>query len=175
MRGWPMGEAMIALMYAHPQVYVDTGIISYAYPRADFHAYLKRMVDAGFANRIMFGSDQMIWPDAIGYAVEGITSAPFLSAGAEARHSSTIMPQRFLRLAKQHQHGPFAEPRSVSVSPAPCMRRSPRRPGRQAAPRGSGVPPGASACAKAGASSISGPARMLAMMRSNGARAAISG
>ena len=33
------------------------------------------------------------------------------------------------------------------------------------------VPPGASACAKSGASSISGPARMLAISRSNGARA----
>ena len=53
--GWPMGKAMIALMYAHPQVYVDTGIISYPYPRADFHAYLKRMVDAGYGNRIMSG------------------------------------------------------------------------------------------------------------------------
>ncbi len=37
------------------------------------------------------------------------------------------------------------------------------------------VPPGASALAKSGASSISGPARMLAMIRSNGARAASSG
>ena len=37
------------------------------------------------------------------------------------------------------------------------------------------VPPGASALAKSGASSISGPARMLATIRSNGARAASSG
>jgi uncharacterized protein len=35
-------------------------------PRDAFHDYLKRLVDAGFASRIMFGSDQMNWPDAIG-------------------------------------------------------------------------------------------------------------
>lgn len=27
--GWPMADRMIALMYAHPQVYVDTGVIDY--------------------------------------------------------------------------------------------------------------------------------------------------
>ncbi len=34
---------------------------------------------AGFTKRIMFGSDQMIWPDAIGKAIERIESAPFLT------------------------------------------------------------------------------------------------
>jgi hypothetical protein len=46
-----MADRMIAPMYAHPQVYVDTGIIDYAFPRAEFHADLKRRVDAGFEKR----------------------------------------------------------------------------------------------------------------------------
>ena len=71
---------MIALLYAHPQVYVDTGIIDCAFARRDFHAYLKRLVDAGFAKRIMFGSDPTIWPGTIPTAIAGISSAPFLSA-----------------------------------------------------------------------------------------------
>jgi uncharacterized protein len=37
------------------------------------------MVEAGFGNRIMFGSDQMVWTDAIGMAVEGVRSAKFLT------------------------------------------------------------------------------------------------
>lgn len=77
--GWPMGEAMIAMLYAHPQLYVDTGILDYAYPEKDFYAYLKRLVDAGFERRIMFGSDHMVWPDAIRIAIERIEKAPFLS------------------------------------------------------------------------------------------------
>ncbi len=48
-------------------------------PRREFHAYLRRLVEAGFEKRIMFGSDQMVWPETIGMAVEGIESAEFLT------------------------------------------------------------------------------------------------
>ena len=37
------------------------------------------LVRAGFGDRLMFGSDQMIWPETIGLAVEAIESAHFLS------------------------------------------------------------------------------------------------
>ena len=77
--GWPMPDAMIALMYAHPQVYVDLGVIDWTRPTADFHDYLKRLLNAGFGKRIMFGSDQMVWPDAISIAIEHIKSADFLT------------------------------------------------------------------------------------------------
>ena len=61
-----VGEAlhwhMLAVLYAHPQVCVDVGVIVYTQARPAFYRYLQAMVDAGFANRIMFGSDQMVWP-----------------------------------------------------------------------------------------------------------------
>lgn len=95
--GWPITEAMIALMYAHPQVYADLSIINYAIPRAEFHAYLKRIVDAGFGNRIMFGSDQMVWPEAVDAAIEGIESATFLSP-QQKRDIFYNNAARFLRL-----------------------------------------------------------------------------
>lgn len=97
--GWPLAHDMIALMYAHPQVYVDTGIIDYAFPRAEFHAYLKRLVDAGFGKRIMFGSDQMVWPEAIEAAIEGIESADFLTP-EQKRDIFYNNAARFLRLEK---------------------------------------------------------------------------
>jgi hypothetical protein len=77
--GWPMIDQMIGLMYAHPQVYVDLGVIDWTQPRKEFHAYLRRLVEAGYGKRIMFGSDQMVWPEAIGMAVEAIEAADFLS------------------------------------------------------------------------------------------------
>ena len=77
--GWPMLDQMIALMWAHPQVYVDVAVINWAIPREEFYYYLRRLVNAGFGKRIMFGSDQMVWPDAIGAGIEGIESAPFLT------------------------------------------------------------------------------------------------
>ena len=35
---------------------------------------------AGFIDRIMFGSDQMEWPEAIAKAIEAVDSAAFLNA-----------------------------------------------------------------------------------------------
>lgn len=66
-------------------------------PRAEFHEYLRRLMQAGFGKRLMFGSDQMFWPDAIGIAVEAIESAPFLSE-EEKRDIFYNNAARFLRL-----------------------------------------------------------------------------
>lgn len=77
--GWPFLDEMIGILWAYPQVYVDIAVIDWFIPRAEFHRYLKALVDAGFGDRIMFGSDQMIWPDAIDLAIEGVESAQFLT------------------------------------------------------------------------------------------------
>jgi predicted TIM-barrel fold metal-dependent hydrolase len=98
--GWPMLDQTIALLWAHPQVYVDVAVINWALPRAEFHTYLRRLVEAGFGQRIMFGSDQMVWPDAIGKAVEGIESAAFLSE-QQKRDIFYNNAVRFLRLQKK--------------------------------------------------------------------------
>lgn len=98
--GWPMAERTIALLYAHPQVYVETGIIDHAFPRAEFHRYLKQLVDAGFGKRIMFGSDNMAWPETIDVAVANIEAAPFLSA-EQKRDIFYNNAATFLRLSKQ--------------------------------------------------------------------------
>jgi hypothetical protein len=82
--GWQMGNEMIALLYAHPQVYVDLGVIDWTQPRKEFHAYLRRLVEAGYGQRIMFGSDQMVWPEAIGMAVDAIEAADFLTKEQKA-------------------------------------------------------------------------------------------
>jgi hypothetical protein len=77
--GFPRIDEMINMLYAYPQLYVDLGVINWTRPRKEFHYYLRRLVDAGYGERIMFGSDQMVWTDAIGMAVEGIESAEFLT------------------------------------------------------------------------------------------------
>lgn len=77
--GWPYLEDMKALMYAHPQVYVDTGVIAWILPRAEFHQFIKGLVDAGFGKRIMFGTDQMIWPETITESIEAVNSMDFLT------------------------------------------------------------------------------------------------
>jgi predicted TIM-barrel fold metal-dependent hydrolase len=97
--GWPNADRMIALLYAHPQVYVDTAVIDFTQPRAEFQNYLRRLVEAGYGKRIMFGSDQMVWPGAIGPAIEAITSADFLTP-AQKRDILHDNAARFLRLTE---------------------------------------------------------------------------
>jgi predicted TIM-barrel fold metal-dependent hydrolase len=77
---------------------VDVSCNNWAFPRAQFHDALKRMVDAGFEKRILFGSDQMYWPDAIGEAIKSIRTAPFLSEG-QKRDILYNNAARFLRLS----------------------------------------------------------------------------
>ena len=96
--GWPMLDDMLALLYAHPQVYVGVGVISHILPRAEFHRYLQRLVEAGFGNRVLFGSDQMIWPETVRRAVRSIETAPFLS-DAQKRDILYDNAARFLRLS----------------------------------------------------------------------------
>jgi uncharacterized protein len=71
---------MKALLYEHPQVYVDLGVIGWSQPRPEFHRFLRGLVEAGYGKRIMFGSDQMVWPDRIEKTVEAIEQASYLTA-----------------------------------------------------------------------------------------------
>jgi uncharacterized protein len=95
--GYPMLDDLLAVLYAHPQVYVDVGIIVYNQPRPAFYRYLQSVVDAGFGKRVMFGSDQMVWPGTIERAIAVIEEAPFLSA-AQKRDIFYNNAARFLRL-----------------------------------------------------------------------------
>lgn len=95
--GWPLADDAIAALYAHPQLYVDVGVICFAFPRKDFYAYLQRMIDAGFESRIMFGSDEMVWPDAVSAAIDSIQKAPSLTP-QQKRDILYNNAARFLRL-----------------------------------------------------------------------------
>jgi predicted TIM-barrel fold metal-dependent hydrolase len=78
-------------------VYADVSVINWLAPRAEFHDYLHALMRAGNGDRLLFGSDQMRWPDAIGMAIEGVASAPFLSA-AQKRAIFFDNAVRFFRL-----------------------------------------------------------------------------
>jgi predicted TIM-barrel fold metal-dependent hydrolase len=95
--GYPNLEKTIALMLMYRQVYVDTSAISWLLTREEFHYYLQRLMQARLGKRIMFGTDQMIWPDAVGMSVDAIESATFLTE-AQKRDIFFNNAARFLRL-----------------------------------------------------------------------------
>ena len=66
-------------------------------PRDAFYRHLEALVRAGLGKRLMFGSDQMRWPDRIGVGIAAIEEAPFLSK-AQKRDILYNNAARFLRL-----------------------------------------------------------------------------
>lgn len=95
--GSPFVDEMIAMLFSYPQVYVDVAANDWISPRAYFYSQLRRLVDAGFEKRLLFGSDQMIWPQSIELAIQTIDSADFLSE-AQKRDIFYNNAVRFLRL-----------------------------------------------------------------------------
>jgi predicted TIM-barrel fold metal-dependent hydrolase len=98
--GYPYLDNMIMLLYGHPQVYVDVGVLTWYHPRKEFHRYLRTLVEAGFGKRIMFGTDFVVWPDAIPIAIEAIESADFLT-DSQKRDIFHDNAARFLRLSEK--------------------------------------------------------------------------
>ncbi|MBA2330791.1 MAG: amidohydrolase [Flavisolibacter sp.] len=98
--GYPMLDDLLALLFTYPQVYVEVGIIANVEPRAGFYRYLKAIMDAGYGKRVMFGSDQMIWPGLIEAAIKSIEQAPFLSR-QQKRDIFYNNAARFLRLTRE--------------------------------------------------------------------------
>lgn len=96
--GYPLLDDLLSVLYAHPQVYVDVGAIVLE-PRPAFYRYLQRIVEAGFGSRVMFGSDQSIWPGVIEWAIAAIEDAPFLSE-EQKRDILYDNAARFLRLSE---------------------------------------------------------------------------
>lgn len=100
--GYPMLDELRALLFSHPQVYVDVASIVYTEPRPAFYRWLQGLLEAGYGDRIMFGSDQMIWPGVIEPSIRTIEEAPFLSA-AQKRDTLYENAARFLRLSPQER------------------------------------------------------------------------
>ena len=98
--GWPYLQETKAILSVYPQVYVDLATINWIIPREDFHGYLRELIRAGFGKRLLFGSDQMVWPEAIGMAIEGIESAAFLTE-EQKRDIFYNNAVRFLRLEEE--------------------------------------------------------------------------
>ena len=98
--GYPMVDDLLALLFTHPQVYVEPSMAINVETRAAFYRFLRPIVEAGYADRVMFGSDQIIWPGLIEAAIKSIEDAPFLSAD-QKRDIFYNNAARFLRLTDE--------------------------------------------------------------------------
>ncbi len=91
-------DETIALMRDFPTVYADMSVLNSIGPRELHDASLRRLVDAGLADRIMLGSDDQDYAPII----ERIEAAAFLSK-AQKRGIYYDNAARFLRLDRARQ------------------------------------------------------------------------
>ena len=76
---WP--EHALRLMAYYPQLYTDLAVMLWVEPNTQRYIkkFLRNAKHAGYLNRVMFGSDQMIWPHAIEKSVRFLNSLQFLT------------------------------------------------------------------------------------------------
>lgn len=97
--GMEWHEQVLMLMDGYPQLYTDLAAILWIGPVYQRYAreFLAKAEEAGFLNRVIFGSDQMHWPRAIEKSVEFLNSLDFLSEN-DRRDIFYNNAARFLRL-----------------------------------------------------------------------------
>lgn len=95
--GYPMIDNMLTLLQANSHVYVDVAGLIWSYPLIEVNRYIRRLVEAGFEDRVMFGTDQLIWPNLMAYSISIIQNADYLTT-EQKRDILYNNAARFLRL-----------------------------------------------------------------------------
>jgi uncharacterized protein len=101
--GYPMIDNMLTLLQASSHVYVDVAGLIWSYPLVEVNRYIERLVEAGFEDRVMFGTDQMVWPRLMAYSVSIIQNADYLTP-QQKRDILYNNAARFLRLDTAQGH-----------------------------------------------------------------------
>jgi len=76
---WP--EHAIRLMAYYPQLYTDLAVMLWVGPNTQRYIkeFLRNAKEAGYLDRVMFGSDQMVWPYAIEKSIRFLNGLTFLT------------------------------------------------------------------------------------------------
>ena len=101
--GYPMIDNMLTLLQASSHVYVDVAGLIWSYPLKEVNRYIEQLVDAGFEDRVMFGTDQLGWPRLMGYSISVIQNADYLTP-KQKRAILYSNAARFLRLDAAPAH-----------------------------------------------------------------------
>ena len=93
--GYPMIDNMLKLLLANSHVYVDVAGLIWSYPIKEVNRYIERLVEAGFEDRVMFGTDQLLWPKLMAYSISIIENADYLTRQQKRDILCTITPRNF--------------------------------------------------------------------------------
>ncbi len=92
-------EEAVRMMVMFPNLYADLGVLLWVHdlPKSYAVDFLKRAQTANILDRVMFGSDQMVWPEGIEKSVEFLNSLDFVTQEQKANifyHNA----RRFLKI-----------------------------------------------------------------------------
>jgi predicted TIM-barrel fold metal-dependent hydrolase len=77
--GWPFYDHALYMLFTYENVYLDTATVNWILEKQLFNRMLEEAVDTVGSDRILFGTDQMVWPQMITPTVESIRDVPLLS------------------------------------------------------------------------------------------------
>lgn len=97
----------IIMMVQYPWLYVDIAVATWVPDARNFlEPFLRMAKEHDLLDRVMYGTDQMVWPEAIEMSIENVQSLDFLTL-EEKRGIFYNNAARFLRLSEaeiaQHQ------------------------------------------------------------------------
>ncbi len=74
-------ENTLRMMDGYPNLYADLGVELWLHPLTKDYGtrFLKSAKEYGFLDRVLFGSDQMVWPEAISSSIDFLNSMNFLT------------------------------------------------------------------------------------------------
>jgi predicted TIM-barrel fold metal-dependent hydrolase len=78
--GYPMIDNMFTLLRANSRVNVDLAGLIWGYPIKEVNRYIERLIDGAFEDRVMFATDQLLWPRLMAYSISIIQNADYLTA-----------------------------------------------------------------------------------------------
>jgi uncharacterized protein len=105
--GYPMIDNLLTLLQANSHVHVDVAGLIWSYPRLEVDRYIQRIVEAGFGDRVLFGTDQLVWPKLMETSIEVIDRASYLTP-QQKRDILYNNAARFLRLPADSAPRPAA-------------------------------------------------------------------
>lgn len=94
---YPMIDELIAVMGWNAYVFTDISGFIWSYPQEEVHMVLKRLIQAGFGKRIMYGTDFMGYPKMIEASIGLIQNASYLTE-EQKRDILYNNAARFLRI-----------------------------------------------------------------------------
>jgi uncharacterized protein len=95
--GWPFFDEALFMAYSYEHIFLDTGVVDWILGPHLFGRMLREAVDVAGSDRVLFGSDQMVWPQVIPIAIRSIVRARSLTN----REKSLILRENALRLLKR--------------------------------------------------------------------------